>query len=152
MSRCGAAIAELHVRRNQQFPTHKFVLIHNPGAWAAMKLTPQCMVDLKTWVQLSSYASVDTIDGAAPHDLVLELAFEADEAGITIGRVECLHASIRRIAMVRSVQTHSLNVRDINTEWLGLCFRSQPGLSHRQRETRRRLTRIASKVKKDRCR
>lgn len=78
------------------------------------------------------------LDKAVPDEsLMVELEVEAAEFELTIGAIEARHASVRRLLACRSTQTHTMEMRDLQSEWLCDRFRLANPLTKRQRKTKR---------------
>lgn len=147
LSRSGAAIEELHCVPNRSFPIRKFALIHNPELWQSVKTTPLCMYDDATLAQVSAHFGSEVLTD----ELAVELEFDADEFEQTIGGIEAKHASLRRLLFARSTQTHCIEFKDANAEWICARFRLWNLPSKRERNKRANVARKQRLAKQDRC-
>ena len=144
LSRSGGAIQEIHVRRNTAFAIRKYAVIHSPEVWKTLRLTPRCLIDRLSWESLGSSMDSDTLSEEVLDDLELD----AQEAEITVGAIECKHAAIRRIVKTRSLQTHTIDMKSLNVEWVSLCIR-EVKVSRRLRKCLVRAARRKAAVIKD---
>ena len=92
--------------------------------------TPPCMRDSFATKFLGKYDTKGALTGAAAK---AELHFLARLVHVDISQLESLHATIRRLLTGRSVQTHRMDLRDLDAEWVASRCRSSTGFMERDR-------------------
>jgi hypothetical protein len=135
LSRIGGGIEELSRFPNQSASNALFLLRFYPEMWQRLRRLPRCSFTPKMYNLIEKELDRDS----PSDDLLCELDFEAEETDVSIAPIEAKHASIRRLIVTRSVQTHKAEFRDVNAEWVCDRFRlyNLPTKLERQRAARK---------------
>jgi hypothetical protein len=119
LSRIGASIEELACAPNREVSNRIYLLLHLPELWDSLRTTPPCLFKDAANKLIGEFRDEPIVT----EKLLSKLEFNALERDVSIAPLEAKHASIRRLIMVRSLQTHKLDFKDLNAEWLCSRFR-----------------------------
>ncbi|CAK0879157.1 unnamed protein product [Prorocentrum cordatum] len=118
LSRAGCLVAEL-VRELQKYPYRLFLVLHHPHMAATIESESERVLGkfTKQFLQDNPDLSAD--------DARMRLLSIAAMAKLDISHIEALHASIRRLVVAASHQTHTIEIAAASAEWVASRCRSR---------------------------
>ena len=111
LSRMLCAVHQLLVSKHKSFPVRLFALLDSPHLAAEMAATSACMFDAWTQSMLDAHP---TLTGEL---CMSKLALAAYLIWTDISPIEARRATIRRILVAASIQTHVQSVEDLAARW-----------------------------------
>lgn len=119
LSRAGCVVKQLLEFPHQSFPYRLFLLLSNPGKAQELADVPECLLD--GW-SLDMKKRHPTF---AEPEFLQKLAMVALLLWVDISQVEARHATIRRLLVGASLQTHPQVFTDLAAQWSFLQFRKR---------------------------
>ena len=121
LSRQGALTSQLLGLTHRCYPFRLFLLLQDLSVVEHLEKDPECLLDgfSRDFVLNNNLRLPETVQ---------RLRLIAMMATFDIVRIECLHASIRRLIQLRSVQTHRLELSRLSSEWVSTQNRGRDGL------------------------
>lgn len=119
ISRAGCAVFELLEAPHRLFPFQLFRLLAEPGLVDTLLAVPDCMLDSWSRDMKSMYPSF------SGSDFMQKLALTSQLCWKDISQLESRHATIRRLLLSASLQTHVQAFQDLGSQWLCLQLRKR---------------------------
>lgn len=119
VSRAGCAVYELLALPHRAFPFQIFRLLAEPEAAETLLAVPDCLLD--QW-SLEMKRLHPTFAGEV---FLSKLAVLSQVLWKDISQLEARHATIRRLLLAASLQTHTQAFEDLSAQWLFLQFRKR---------------------------
>lgn len=119
LARQGALIHELLATPHASYPFRMFLLVADATMAEALAQDRHCIMDAwsRRFVQTNDLLSEEARQ---------KLTLLSTMISVDIVRIECLHASIRRLLEARSLQTHRCELERLSAEWVAMQFRQRP--------------------------
>ena len=112
ISRMGCSHHKLLATRHQKFPFRVFLLLRSPSRSDEFSKVPNCLLDSWTKKLKALYPSLEG------DEFLYVLETIAKLLKVDITNVESRHASVRRMLVCRSTQTHPMGFGDLSGQWL----------------------------------
>ena len=120
LSKSGAGLYRLR-RDHEKYPLKLFLILVDPAAAALVENEKECFFDAWTEGFVRHWTAKG---GLQCPECIAELTGVAVLMELEMASVEALHASIRRLQHIRSVQTHSEHIADASAEFALRRFRA----------------------------
>ena len=138
ISRMLCAMHEILEVPHKKFPVRLFALLEDQSLAAEFSKVPDCLLDP------TSKALRDAHPDLSGEEFMHKLALLAMLLPVDIATLEAKHASIRRMLVVKSAQTHQMSFGHLAAEWVFLQMRAKQAVfapHQRQRYVRQHLRR-----------
>ncbi|CAK0908812.1 unnamed protein product, partial [Prorocentrum cordatum] len=113
LARIGCAVAELLRLPHRRFHNRLFMLLSDPTLYDVFKHEPRCVLGEWSYAMLQQWD--EDSDGA---DVLMQLRLLALLIKKDISKIETMHATIRRLLVGMSVQTHSVEGPILCSKWV----------------------------------
>ena len=118
ISRMGCAFQKLIASKHCGYPFQTFRLLADPSLSESVKKAPECLLDQWTKSLRNKYPDM------AGEEFTHVLYSVASLLKLDITNIESRHASVRRLLVSRSVQTHPMAFIDLSAQFLCQQFRT----------------------------